>query len=86
MKIVGVAFTKGNLVLSMTRPKRHCDVIDASPIELHDWEQGFLLDNGDFANRRDGLRIARKAKQLKAGNRHSPMPRTFNELYSEDLW
>ena len=86
MRIVGVAFTDGKTVISKQRPARHCDVVRECPIELHDWTQGFLLDTGDFADRRTALKIARKAGQLKTGHVRSPLPRTFSELFSEDLW
>lgn len=86
MKIVGVAFEKGGVVISMQRPKRHCDIIREFPGELHDWEQGFLLDTGDFAGRRDALKVARKAGQLKRADARRPLPGSFNELYSEDVW
>lgn len=87
MKIVGVAFSDGKTVISMQRPARHCDIIRAFPMVLHEWEQGFLLDTGDFANRREALRVARKAKQFKVDSRGAaPLPRSFKELYSEDIW
>ena len=61
MKVVGVAFAKGNLVLSMQRPKRHCDIIAASEIELHDWEQADVTRSMSRARRSSSRRTRRLA-------------------------
>lgn len=83
--VIGVAIkTNGGLVCSLLRPNRHSDVIRTmahggfnTPIK---GEQGFLLNNGMFADRADAKDVANNSGQLldKSNDKY--------HLYSECVW
>lgn len=82
-RIVAAAIRFDGTLYSMARPKRHHHIIQMissrtakRPVS---GEQGFLLDDGSFVDRREAASIALangQAKQLRA----PPW------LFSEDLW
>jgi hypothetical protein len=83
--VIGVAIkTKHGLVCSLLRPNRHPDVINKmvsggfnTPVK---GEQGFLLNNGMFADRTHAKQIAKNAGQL-LSRAHKGA-----HLFSECVW
>lgn len=69
---------------SVPNPGRHCDVLQLifadGYKECFGETQGFLTSTNRFVDRYEAMKIAKCAKQLKAGK--------FNakQLFSEDLW
>ncbi len=82
--IVGVAFRlKDGTVYSAPRPARHGGHLLPEghlPVSHGDITQGFVLDDGTFVDRFEGLLIAQYGGQLI--RKTSPVDR----LFSEDLW
>jgi hypothetical protein len=80
LKIIGPAIVLTNgMILSTSKPHRHHDLInlvnDAKSIK----EQGFILSNGTFSNRKEAGAIAIANKQINKLN-HPP------NLFTEDLY
>jgi len=85
-RVVAAAIRIGTMVYSLPSPARHHDVISDMRLNRgvrgeqdETWEQGFLLDDGRFANRRQAASIALRVEQI-AALKWPP------NLYSEDLW
>lgn len=88
-QIVGVAIMYDGEMYELPRPNRHHNVIrlikETNGVGIKGPDvQGFVLDNGDFINRRDGMELAKLNGQLnrKQGAEFYQGP----DLYSEDLW
>ena len=82
MKIVGVAFQKNDLLISLPSPNRHhhlLKVLADNEINHIGFEQGFLSDCGIFLSRS-------YARGLAMRNGQCPEPRHSKYLFSEDLW
>lgn len=85
-KIVGVAIKASTgIVYSLPAPNRHGGVIVKMVQEgcqkpvTKDATQGFILADGEFVDRLEGLEIAKENGQYK--------PKYVrNQLFSEDLW
>lgn len=76
-------------VVSLPKPARHGDIIFARHhVDRHVTsgleEQGFVTNHKSFVDRKEGLRIALAAGQVKhkTGNTSGQNM----ELYSEDMW
>lgn len=86
IKIVAVAVRFGDVVVSLPEPNRHHHVIHAYTKQngrVFPDEQGFLTSKGQFVGRKEALRIASHAAQVRPrlhGQYDGP------ELFSEDLW
>lgn len=77
--------TPDDVVHSLPRPARHHHVIAAiarsgAYPRRHGGEQGFVLSDGSFADRRRARLVAEQAGQL------LPRDGGLAELYSEDVW
>lgn len=84
-KIVGVAIKVNGELYSMLAPCRHADIYEW----LHEANvdvlssaicEGFVTNSGEFVNRHQAAKIAKKANQIISDD--------FVEycLYSEDVW
>jgi hypothetical protein len=89
-KIVGVAIkAEDGTVYSLPKPNRHHNVIELMSNLGIPWPvtkntiQGFILDDGDFVDRRIGLCVAGRAMQFLPGKGHL---KGIRELFSEDVW
>lgn len=68
-------------VYSLPRPARHHDVAHwLSGRGARGGVQGFVTSKGRFVGRREAMRIAEKAGQLRGE------PYVIGELFSEDVW
>jgi hypothetical protein len=81
-----VSFNGYELVFSVPRPGRHSDVVSAmntmgAGAYTEKAEQGFLLSDGRFANRRQARRIAQCADQI-----IKPLLGDGSQLYSDNVW
>jgi len=74
------AHSKWSIVVSLSPPARHHDIIYLVTRNLQEIEQGFLTSGGRFVDRKEALQIALAAKQIEAP-KFQP-----DELFSEDLW
>lgn len=84
LKIVSVAlWDKEGQIYSQPRPARHHHVLHAHG-NLHHAEQGFLLSDGTFCNRKDAYILAKENGQL----RREITKNGYNgdSLFSEDVW
>ena len=83
MKIATAAVKlSGGLIVSLPRPARHHDILNAlARVNVICLEQGFLTNEGNFVTRSEGWRIAQDAGQIKyeCGG-------PYGELYSDNLW
>lgn len=84
LRVVSAACRSADLVFSMPQPARHADILlrigNVSPDN-----QGFLLSNGKFANRRRAYQIAKAAGQI-TKRLEGPKYYQGDELFSEDMW
>lgn len=83
MKIKAAAILQEDgSIYSLPKPHRHPDIIIdmASKGLRYGGQQGFILDNGEFVNRVEALKIAKAADQV---IRKDDLT---NQLYTEDLW
>lgn len=87
LRVVAVACRAGELVLTLPAPARHHNVLRLmTELELFPAspkDQGFLLSDGSYADRRRALKVATAAGQVfprKPGQYNGP------ELFSEDVW
>jgi hypothetical protein len=83
--VIGVAImAKGCLMCSLPKPKRHHDVIKAMAASGMDvpiiGEQGFILSNGSFADRKYARKVAEQSGQLLERASSGP------DLFSECVW
>lgn len=84
LRVVAAACLLGDVIYSLPPPARHSAVLqwiarrdlDIPPME----GTGFLLSNGQFANRRAAAALALRNGQVSA------VAHPFQGLYSEDLW
>lgn len=81
------AIRLNGMVHSVPRPGRHHTIIDMLVLEKGfpppiAGEQGFVLSDGKFVNRKKALKIALESGQLKLEDCHAPA----TGLFSEDLW
>ena len=86
-RVIGVACRLGDLIVSMAAPARHhiilMELADAGLTRhVQPEEQGFLLSDGAFVDRRAAYLVASEAKQMLP----RPSGHDRQELYSEDLW
>ena len=86
MKVEKAAIRLNDIVYSLDRPNRHHSIIaflvengEKPPIK---GEQGFVLSDGSFSNRKDALQIAIASGQVVLDNCKAPLI----GLFSEDLW
>lgn len=82
-RIVSSAIRFGTLVTSLASGRgRHHEIIfrHHSTAVLPEHEQGFLTNEGMFVGRKEALKIAMAAKQVKKKTGNP------SELFSEDLW
>lgn len=81
-KIVGVALKRGNEILSLPAPARHCDVMrlawDQGWEKIYPEEQGFISDIGVFLTRRQASALALVSGMISVHK--------GDTLLSEDLW
>lgn len=91
LRIVSAACRYGPLILSMAPPARHYNIMHAihflggeAMVRLGD--QGFLLSDGSFAQRKPALIIATAAGQLVKNPEAHSSPTGPPNLYSEDMW
>lgn len=67
-------------VFSLERPYRHPDIwLHMDSEGYSPSTQGFILENGEFVDRREAMRVAKRAGQLIRDT-------GLDELYTEDLW
>lgn len=85
-KVVAVAVQdkRTKLCFTLPAPNRHVDVLSAMRMgqidgDSPDFEQGFILETGEFVDRWNGARHAKHSRQIEK-LRWPP------DLYSEDLW
>lgn len=71
-------------VYGVDRPKRHADAIawarSCGVDEVGGFRQGFLTSGGRFVDRKEALKLATAAGQMK----NTPHP--SGDLFSEDVW
>ncbi len=91
VRVVAAACRYGPLTLSMPPPARHDTIMKAihvlggeAMVRLGD--QGFLLSDGTFAQRKPALIIATEAGQLVKNPEAQSSPISPPSLYSEDMW
>ncbi len=81
-RVVAAAIRKDGKVWSLPPPARHDTVMvmmfDDHGVKAKDADQGFLLDDGTFADRDEAGRVAIEAGQIERLSRLT--------LFSEDLW
>ncbi len=87
-KITHVAIRFQGKVWSLPAPNRHHDVIrhiveqtGVETVDVHDDDQGFLDESGQYLRRAAALISAKLNKQLK-----NPSQVRCNMLFSEDVW
>jgi hypothetical protein len=79
IKVISAAIKLENeKVISISKPKRHHDLLHEI-IKKNKIEQGFLLNNGTFVDRKSAAKIVLENKQIEKLN-WPP------NLYTEDLW
>lgn len=87
--VVAAAVRVDGVVYSMPPPNRHHNILymlhhkGLHPTTLHD--QGFVLSDGTYANRREAFDAAAVAGQALLRHLH-PGGYDGPDLYSEDLW
>jgi hypothetical protein len=91
VKVIAAACRFGPLILSMPPPARHHSIMHAMYFLGADGrcplaDQGFLLDDGSYADRQTALKIATAAGQLIKNSEADSSPIAPPNLYSEDLW
>ncbi len=86
LRVIAAAIRIKDRVYSLPQPARHHDVISDMRCNQgvrgkqdQTWEQGFVLNDGQFVNRKQAAYIARRNAQI-AALKWPP------NLYSEDLW
>lgn len=85
MNITGVAIIRDEVMYTLPAPNRHGDVIVKMAMAgvpkpvTNGAIQGFVLENGEFIDRVEGLELAKENGQYKPKYER-------NQLYSEDLW
>lgn len=86
MRVEKAAICLNGIVYSLDRPNRHHSIIaflvengEKPPIR---GEQGFVLSDGSFVNRKDALNIAIASGQVVLADCVAPLV----GLFSEDLW
>ena len=70
-------------VVSVDPPNRHPSIImlcQSRGWRLSGSTQGFILENGEFVDRSEGLKIAKRENQILPGRGKE------HQLYTEDLW
>lgn len=74
-------------IFAVDRPGRHHHIINtvgelalATATQIGDAIQGFVTTKGRFVDRREGLRLAERSKQLIRKTQPA------DQLFSEDLW
>lgn len=86
LRVVAAACRVNGFIYAIKPPARHHNVLHFIRnkrifVGVGDLEQGFLVSDGTFVNRRRARDIAVDAGQMKAGGQtHSA------DLFSEDLW
>ena len=81
MRVVAAALRHGDVIVTQPAPARHHHLISALnylQVNPHDWEQGFLGDDGKFLTRFQARAAALRAGQIRSC--------AHQELFSEDLW
>lgn len=84
--IVGVAIFSNGKIFELDFPNRHhhcvhIAYIDDNYKQVVTESQGFITNTGRYVERKEGLAIAKTAKQLQPFTFHHP-----TELFSESLW
>jgi len=82
LRVVAAAIQVGGIIYSAPRPAMHPDVIREMGkigLRVHSADQGFLLSDGTFADRRRAEACARACGQLSG-------PTIGGPLTCEDLW
>lgn len=84
LRIAAAAIRVDEAIISLPPPARHHNIIrelhKLGLIKKEQWEQGFALSDGRFANRVQAKAVADRAGQL------LPRASKLSELYSEDVW
>lgn len=79
-RVVAPACLLEGVVYALAPPASHAEVLQHMAAKrLYGGEAGFLLDNGQFASRRDAARVAARSGQVKVASR-------IDSLQSGDLW
>jgi hypothetical protein len=88
LPITHVAIRFGGKTWSLPKPNRHhhvirkiCEETNASHVDAHDDDQGFLDESGRYLNRRQALVSALVNNQVK-----DPTQIRLEMLFSEDVW
>ena len=95
MFITHAAIKQGETIFALPKPSRHHNILWL--MREYQWKyqskpygQGFLLENGEFVSREEGLKIAIESGQVDPNNPSKNNQYRDNihptQLFSEDLW